>query len=689
MRHCGMVFFLLLIGSGTSWTKEVLTRVPAVRTLPAEAAAEGHPVQIEATVSFVEAPGTVFVQDASAGTFLRTRSPVDHLQIGDRLSIRGTTFPGLFLTGIDATSFEVISHGDAPPVSAATFADLMAARYHYQRVSVIGIGRSIRTADENRAVLRIAMGDRQLEVKIDAPPPEDWSSYIDARLNVIGLAAGSINDRRQLTQPYLRVPNWQSITLADPAPRPEEMSITPVAGLLRFQAGGEDVEMRRVRISGITLAVLADRTLFLRDPDSPTPPRPNRPDETTPLRNYPSTIAIHLDKAPAVKVGQRVEVIGFPAMENFAASLADAELASIDPSSPAEAPEPTQLTIAEVFANSHDSDLIQVSATLQDSYITPQGTEMRLQSTAGQLHALLPGKAPPIQEGALLRLTGICRVESSFDKGFRSNPDSVSIWLRGSDDLVILSSPSRWTVRRLLYILAALVGILLLGGIWISLLRRRLATQSAALSASIAQEAKLDERQRIAREFHDTLEQELAGLCIRLDAATSRPVDEKARQLLENSRHLVTRIQSGARNLVADLRSDDDETLDLPTSLRELTSRQSDFGPQVTFHAVGTFEDLPAVAAHHLRMIAQEALTNALKHAQSHLVAIQLERNNRAITLSISDDGIGLQPDFTEDKPGHFGCMGMRERARKIGADLQWIAAQPQGTQVIVRWLAS
>ncbi|MCB1211842.1 MAG: sensor histidine kinase, partial [Verrucomicrobiales bacterium] len=579
--------------------------------------------------------------------------------------------------------------GDAPPPASATFADLMAARYHYQRVNVIGIGRSIRTADENRTVLRIAMGDRQLEVKIDAPPPENRSTYIDARLSVTGLAAGSINDRRQLTQPYLRVPNWQSITIADPAPRPEEMSITPVAGLLRFQAGGEEVEMRRVRISGVTLAVLAEHTLFLRDPDSPAPPRPNRADDTTPPRNDPSTIAIHLDEEPAVKVGQRVEVIGFPAMEKIAASLADAELAKIDPNSPAEPPKPTQLTIAEVFANSHDADLVQVSAKLQDSYITPQGTEMRLQSSTGQLRALLPGAAPTLPDGAILRLTGICRVESSFDKGFRSNPDSVSIWLRGSDDLVILSSPSSWTVRRLLYILAALLGILLLGGIWISLLRRRLAAQSAALSASIAQEAKLDERQRIAREFHDTLEQELAGLCIRLDAATSRPVDEKARQLLENSRHLVTRIQSGARNLVSDLRSDEDETLDLPTSLRELISRQSEVGPQVTFQADGPAEDLPAVAAHHLRMIAQEALTNALKHAQAQNIAIRLERTNGGITLCVLDDGIGLQPDFTEGKPGHFGCMGMRERARKIGADIQWLPAQPHGTQVVIRWRAS
>lgn len=684
MRHCGMVFLLILSHSINTWSQEALTQVSQIRNLPAEVATDGRPVRIEATVSFVEAPGTVFVQDKGSGTFLRTKLPVDHLRIGDRLAVKGTTFPGLFLTGIDATEFSVVGHESAPSASSATYADLIAARYHYQRVTVTGIGRSIRAVDENRCLLRIALGDRQIEVKLDAPPPDNAGDYIDARLDVTGLAAGSINDRRQLIVPYLRVADWQNVVIVDPAPAAEQMPITPVAGLLRFQVGGEQVEVRRTRISGIVLAVLDDHTVFLRDTDSPAPPRPVSPEDNEISRDDPPTIAVHLDQAPLIQIGQRVELIGFPAIENFAASLANAELVNITPALPGTNPQPTKLTLTELFATNHDADLIQITAKLQDSFLTPKGTEMRLETKSGQLHALLPSNAPSLPDGALLRLTGICRVESSIDRGFRSNPESVSLWLRDRNDLAVLSSPSQWTVRRLVIILGVLLGIVLLAAIWISLLRRRIAAQAAALSASIAHEAKLDERQRIAREFHDTLEQELAGLCIRLDAATSRPVDDKARQLLDNSRHLVTRIQSGARNLVADLRTDDETNLDLAASLRDLVDRQSESGPHVTLSVSGSFDDLPANAAHHLRMIAQEALTNALKHAQSKQIAITLTRADDGLKLSVTDDGIGLPPEITEGQPGHFGCMGIRERARKIGARVDWLPNEPHGTEVCV-----
>jgi signal transduction histidine kinase len=206
--------------------------------------------------------------------------------------------------------------------------------------------------------------------------------------------------------------------------------------------------------------------------------------------------------------------------------------------------------------------------------------------------------------------------------------------------------------------------------------------QITRLESKIAHQATLDERQRIAREFHDTLEQELTGLSLRLDAASSRPLEEKARTLLETSRSLVSRIQSEARNLVSDLRETGHATT-LTKALQLLASRAPE-GIAITLdlHPIGP---IPPPVTHHLRMIAQEAITNALKHAHPTHITLHLSATPSLLTLRITDDGQGFDPTAqTHGQPGHFGCIGIRERARKAGSEVRWESEVGKGTAVCV-----
>jgi len=89
--------------------------------------------------------------------------------------------------------------------------------------------------------------------------------------------------------------------------------------------------------------------------------------------------------------------------------------------------------------------------------------------------------------------------------------------------------------------------------------------------------------------------------------------------------------------------------------------------------------------SHHLRMIAQEAITNALKHAQATEITLHLSSTADMLTLSIADNGLGLTAStVTTGQPGHFGCMGIRERCRKINANVDWQSQPKQGTIVTV-----
>ncbi|WP_395748214.1 sensor histidine kinase [Prosthecobacter sp.] len=652
-----------------------LTRAIDIRKLPYERSLEKLPVDLTATVAFVENGGTVFVQDDTAGTHLHFKPTRADLRVGDHVRIQGTTTSGLYFPGVDVSQLQVLGHAAPPTAVPATYDDLATGRFHYQRVIVEGLGRTLAPLDENRSVLRMAIGSRVLEVRIDAPA-ETAPDLIDARLRITALAAGGINDRRQLVFPYLRVTDWNDVEITQVAPKAASLPITSVVTLLQF--GAADEPHHRVRIRGTVLAAFPDGRVFLRDSLPPPPPREMQ-NGTVPTTPQTPSIAIHLLASTELEPGHAAEITGFPTMAGFSASLADALVLAAEPDV---APAAAVVSLKEFQQGSHDADLVQLAspAVLNDFFRTVDGFELRLTSNGTPLRAfLLQPNAPAVEIGAAVELTGICLVESSTDKGFRSQAERASLLLRSEADIRVLSAAPFWTAGRLVIAISILAGVVLLAFVWIAAQRR----QISALSSRIVQQATLDERQRIAREFHDTLEQELTGLSLRLDAATTRPLEDKARSLVETSRSLVSRIQSEARNLVADLR-DTAQLHDLPSALREIQNRMPPDGPALKLD----LQPVPPISgpvSHHLRMIAQEAVTNVLKHAQATEITLQLSASAEVLTLRITDNGRGIASSTeTTGKPGHFGCMGIRERCRKINADIDWQSRPGQGTVVTI-----
>lgn len=685
MKFRAVLLLACLGGATLAAGQAPLTRAEQVRALPADAAATGVPVELEAVVGLVESSGTVFVQDASGGTFFRTQpAAAAVLAPGDRVHLRGRSVPGLYLPGIEAETFEVRGRGAPPEAVAAAYDDLVSGRYHYQRVVVEGVGRRVAAEEENRSIVFLALGSRVLEVRVDAPPEE--LLLTDARLRVTGLAAGGINDRRQLVFPYLRVGAWTDIEVLEPAPTLEQSPRISAARLLRFDPVRAPDSGHRVRVAGTVLAALPDGQVFLRDLTAEEPPRQSGRDDPSPAQPpRPAALAVRLVAPATLQPGQFAEVAGFSNMEGFSASLMDAVLVQAE-AGPADAAPAVPVSGPQLMEGGHDADLVTLDAELADRFRTPDGQELRLLAGGVALRARLSASEglDTVQPGSRVRVTGICRVETSRDRGFRSRPERVMLLLRGPEDVLLLNTPSWWTAGRLVAAIGLLSALLALVLLWSTLLRRQVTRQAAALSERIARQATLEERQRIAREFHDTLEQELAGLNLRLDAALTRPLEDKARGLLDASRHLVARLQSEARNLVSDLRAGQPAGLDLATELGEITHRLTGDGmPELQVQVDCPVPPLPAAVVHHLRMIAQEAVTNALKHADASAIRITLGREGSALLLSVTDDGRGLAPGATEPRPGHFGCMGIRERCQKIGAEPEWRSGPDgRGTQL-------
>ena len=232
--------------------------------------------------------------------------------------------------------------------------------------------------------------------------------------------------------------------------------------------------------------------------------------------------------------------------------------------------------------------------------------------------------------------------------------------------------------------LTVLFGAVLVVSLWIAALRRQVSRQTKALADGIKSQAVLEERQRIARDFHDSLEQDLTGLSLRLSAATTRALDDKGREIIEASYGLLSRIQTETRNFVSDLRDHAEADGDLAAALETIAGQQDGYDDvEVRVDFPGPLPLLPANKTHHLRMIARESLANALKHAGASRVTISAAVDQGVLRLSIADDGCGFAPtEAIRPRSGHFGCIGMRERARKLGATIRWESAVGQGTAV-------
>jgi signal transduction histidine kinase len=198
--------------------------------------------------------------------------------------------------------------------------------------------------------------------------------------------------------------------------------------------------------------------------------------------------------------------------------------------------------------------------------------------------------------------------------------------------------------------------------------------------------AVLEERQRLARNLHDAINQSLfsAGLIAEVLPRLWDRDQAEARHSLEDLRKLTRGAMAEMRALLAELRPStltDAELGDLLRLLGNAFTGRTNIPAKVTVVGQGVLSADVQVAIYR---VCQEALNNVAKHARASLVEINLEHNDTAIELSIRDDGQGFDPERTTS--GHYGLSMMHERAEAVGAHLS-ITSQPgHGTELIIRW---
>jgi signal transduction histidine kinase len=619
------------------------------------------PVSLDAVVTFLDPGNTIFLQDDTGVTFIRAAKSNPRPAIGTRLRVKGVTHSGLIIGGIKPETIEFLGRYEPPPAPREITQDELASgRYHYHYVTLSGVGRSLHRVGENAFTLRLLTGAKVVEVRFDEVPTE-LPPWVDAELRIKGLAAGDINDRRELVAPYIRVRSIDDVELLKPAPT--EAFESPPLPLPELQRAIPNAH--RVKIQGVALSAPVAGGLFLRQGDE--------------------RVFVQTDDT-SIKAGDVVEALGFPEMGVFSAHLTEAECRVVG-NEPV--PEPT-VENPGGLQDGRDAHLITTEVQVAQRIDRDHGTELVTQAGPVSIAVTLPTVLPrEVQSGALLRVTGLSRVTATRSDGYRAKPTAYRLWPRGPEDVVILRSTPWWNSERIGLAFAALLALALLSLIWIALLRRQVSRQFAVIEAKAQREAIMEERQRIAREFHDTLEQELAGLSLRLDAALPRVADAKAHDLLDQQRRLLGRLQTDTRDFVWDLRDVSRQDAPLDAALRSLVEHlQVNTAVPLKFESNLTEPKVPPLVQHHLLRITREAVNNALKYAGARSVSVSLrqeqDKEAGALALVISDDGKGFDPSTAQALDGHFGIRGMQERAKKMGATLE-VQSQPgEGAQVKV-----
>ena len=216
------------------------------------------------------------------------------------------------------------------------------------------------------------------------------------------------------------------------------------------------------------------------------------------------------------------------------------------------------------------------------------------------------------------------------------------------------------------------------------MVRLRIASIARQLQGRLAE--RMAERERIARELHDTLLQSLFGLTLRFHTAANRlPPGDPAREALDDALQQSDKVMQEGRERVMNLRARHTESTSLVDALAQIGDQMRAIHPanfQITVK--GQPRPLEAIVQEEILLIGREALTNAFSHSGAQNIVAELSYQSAALHVCVRDDGRGIDEGVLQAgyRSGHWGLPGMRERAGKMRGDLRVGRTRDGGTQI-------
>ncbi|MGD1087611.1 MAG: PAS domain-containing sensor histidine kinase [Verrucomicrobiota bacterium] len=481
-----VLLLLLLTGclrlQGKDVPLEELRTADQVRQLTPEQAARHYPVRLRGVVTFYDQNQFFrFVQDDTAGIYFQLNNSPDlpPLAAGQLVELEGEADPGEYAPIVMLHKIQILGKGTFPTAKPVTFEQLTSGQEDSQFVEVHGIVRGVHWDEDSKYfMVEIATGGGRLTAYASKLPTAQGGDLVDSTVTVSGVCITQFNRQRQLFDIRLLVPRPTDLVVdAAAASDPFAIPTQPIEKLLQFTPQGP--YGHRVKVVGTVIYRQADDTLYIED----------------------ETEGLHIEtKQPGtLLVGDRVEVLGFPAKGEYTPMLQDAIFRK---TGSVPLPEPDRITADEALKGTHDCRLVRIEAMVLDRARHSLEQFLVLQAANGFIfHAYLERKNGGIdfaylQNGSKVAITGVCVIETGSDwqAGQSWRAKSFRILMRSAGDIFVLKRPPWWNLEKLLWAIGILGVVVLAAFTWVVVLRRRVQEQTGIIRQKLQTEAALKER---------------------------------------------------------------------------------------------------------------------------------------------------------------------------------------------------
>ena len=443
----------------------ILTTAAAVRSLSAAEAERHYPVKLRGVVTFYdETLYSRFIQDETAGIYLRELTNMPALLPGQVVEVEGVTGPGEYAPVILPASVKVVSQGKMPAAAAVSLEQLVSGHADSQLVEFSGNVRSVSFEKESGYFLiDFAKGGERFTAYAKQLPVAQAQDLVNSTVKVQGVSSTMFNHQRQLFGIRLLVPQAGGLVIEKPASaHPYDLPVQKINSLLQFAPGGTFND--RVKVTGMVAYGEPGSAIFIQDENS--------------------GLYCQTRQREVVQPGDQVEILGYPAKGEYTPILEDAVFRKVGAGTE---PKAEAVDVNEILTGVHDCRLVQLQATVLDRVQRGVNQFLLLQSSDYTFQAYLPQKANPdelatISNGSEVRVSGICLIErgNNWQAGEKWRAASFHLLLRSPKDVTVLQQPAGRTMPDELWI-AVVAGFIAVGAlVWVAVLKLKLRQQAKA-----------------------------------------------------------------------------------------------------------------------------------------------------------------------------------------------------------------
>ncbi len=440
-----------------------LRTVAGIRALSIQEGARGYPVSLKGIVTFLfPSRPNFFIQDSTGGVYVSIVAGNRVPGLLEEVEVEGWTVRGSFLTDIAVSKWISRGRGVQPQPGNSGIPALLDGKFRSEWVRLEGMVMSLRPATgiegqrfSGMIALQILSEGQRLLVMVPHSETDLPHYWVGKKVQVHGVCGSIYNQRRQFSGIRVYVPDPGYLTVMESVAS-DSVPLQKIGQLL--QVGDRGIVERWVRIRGqVTMPYSIPLEGFFLQDDT-------------------GGVLVRHSPADPLKVGEEVEVVGFPVMTDLSPVLQDSSSRSLGTSPPVFA---TSILAEEALRGDFHSQLVRLEGILTHQILTPFSHEMILRAGDIPFTAVLdrsPAEeaAESVRLGSLLKLTGICMVRTNENRV----PESFRLLLRSPQDISVIRMASWWTSSRILG--ACIFSLVLAAGIftWSVLLRKQIRRQT-------------------------------------------------------------------------------------------------------------------------------------------------------------------------------------------------------------------